>query len=158
MAFIVADDEGLVTDANSYVSVQESEDILVSLGYAELPSEQDLVLATLYLDTYFDPASYVLNKEQELLWPRQTFTDSQGREVEGVPFEIKRATALVAAEALNRDLFVVEPAVTSEAFGDSRKTFSGGVKNDGRLGSILLRLSKLGYGGKSTTSVTLTRA
>lgn len=158
MAFVVADDEGLVTDANSYVSVEDSEDILVNLGYSDLPSEQDLVLGTLYLDTYLDPASRVLNSEQQLLWPREPFTDSQGRDVEGVPFEVKRATALIAAEGLDRDLFVVEPSVTSEAFGDSRKTFAGGVKNDGRLKSILLRLSKLGYGSNSTTSVTLTRA
>lgn len=158
MSFVVADDEGLELDANSYVSVEESDEILSNLGYSELPSEQDLVLATLYIDTYLTPTSYLLNVDQILYWPREPFEDSQGREVSGVPFELKRATALVAAEGLNRDLFVNVPAVTTEAFGDSRKTFSGPFRNDGRLRSILLRLSKLGYGSLSSTDVYITRA
>lgn len=159
MSLTVADDLGEEADANSYVTTDEAETILLDYGYSTFPSETDLILATEYLDTHLDPISYIVNKEQPLLWPREEFKDSQGREITGVPEEIKKATAMVAAEFIDEDLFEPEPKITSESYGDSSVTYAGAVSQSApKLNKILLRLQKLGYASHSANSVKLVRA
>ena len=157
MSLIVEDGTGL-EDSNSYVSVSESEDILLDLGYDQFPSETDLIKATLYIDTNFRPVSNILNEDQALLWPREKFTDSQDRKITGIPFELKRTTSIVAASFIDNDLFDEEPSITQESYGDTSVTYSGPVsQTDGNVKAAMVRLKKLGYGSSSST-IRLTRA
>jgi len=157
MAFIVEDGTG-VPDSNSYLSVSEAETILTDLGYDTFPTESDLVNASLYVDMYIDPASFMLTEDQGLLWPRVKFTDNQGREVEGIPKALKRTVAVIAAEFLEEDLFDVEPAVMSEDYGDSSVEFAAPQTKPGKVVTQLNYLKVLGYGSSNTASVRLIRA
>jgi len=157
MAFIVEDGTG-VPDSNSYLSVSEAETILTDLGYDTFPTESDLVNASLYVDMYIDPASFMLTEDQGLLWPRVKFTDNQGREVEGIPKALKRTVAVIAAEFIEEDLFDVEPAVMSEDYGDSSVEFAAPQTKPGKVVTQLNYLKVLGYGSSNTASVRLIRA
>jgi len=137
-------------DANSYADVPESEDILLKLGYDLFPSETDLIQATLYIDTWLNPISSILNEEQPLLFPRKEFNDSHGRKVEGIPFELKRATSIIAAEFIEDDLFDSGTPIIEEQYGNSRTRFAVPAKQESkRVNSALARLKQLGYGSNS---------
>jgi hypothetical protein len=157
MSLILETGEG-VPDSNSYLSITEAEDILTDLGYDTFPAESDLINASLYLDTYLDPASFILTEGQGLLWPREPFTDNQGRTIEGIPKAIKRAVAIISMEFMEEDLFDIEPAVISESYGNSSVEFVAPQSKPGRVVSQLSYLKSLGYGGSNTTSVRLVRA
>lgn len=147
-----------IPGALQYIDSTEANQILEDFAYDVEVHDSDLVNASLYLDTYFFPTSKILTKDQGLLWPRVPFRDSQGREVEGIPVELKRAVAFIAAESKEKDLFESTPAITLERFGDSQVRYAGPTKDDGKLKSILLRLKNLGYGTSNSSSVTLERA
>lgn len=157
MSFTLETGDGVV-DANAYVSVAEAETILTDLGYTTFPSETDIINASLYLDLYLDPASFILTEEQGLLWPRVKFTDNQGRTVEGIPLAIKRTVSVIAAEFMEEDLFDVEPAVLSEDYGDSSVEFAAPQTKPGKVISQLTYLKSLGYGSSNTSTVRLIRA
>lgn len=157
MSFLVESGSGDV-GSTSYLSVIEAETILTDLGYDTFPSETDLINASLYLDMYLEPSSFILTEDQGLLWPRVKFTDNQGREVEGVPSALKRAVAVIAAEFMEEDLFDVEPAVMSEDYGNSSVEFAAPQTKPGRVITQLSYLKKLGYGSSSTVAVRLIRA
>lgn len=157
MSLILETGEG-VPDSNSYLSMTEAESILTDLGYDTFPSESDLVNASLYLDTYLDPASFILTEDQGMLWPREPFTDNQGRTVEGIPKAIKRAVAIISMEFMEEDLFDIEPAVISESYGNSSVEFVAPQSKPGKVVSQLSYLKSLGYGSSNTTSVRLVRA
>ena len=155
---IVEQGDGQDPDANSYTSIQESEEVLLKLGYSEFPSETDLIQATLYIDTWLNPVSAIYDEDQPLLWPRKSFKDSQGRTVEGIPSELKRATAIIAAEFIESDLFDPSTGITEEQYGNSRVKYAGVERSEsGRVNGAMQRLKRLGYGSGSS-SITLTRA
>lgn len=158
MTFVVEDGTG-VQGATSYVSVAEAESILTDLGYSEFPGETDLSNASFFFDIRITPTSYILTQDQGLLFPREIFLDSQGREVEGIPYDIKRAVSVIAAELMDNDLFEMEPSVRSESYGNSSVTFAGPVSSlPGTIRSQILYLFKLGYGYNSTSQIDLVRA
>lgn len=157
MSLILETGEG-IPDSNSYLSMTEAESILTDLGYDTFPSESDLINASLYLDTYLDPASFILTEDQGMLWPREPFTDNQGRTVEGIPKAIKRAVAIISMEFMEEDLFDIEPAVISESYGNSSVEFVAPQSKPGKVVSLLSYLRSLCYGGSNTTSVRLVRA
>lgn len=157
MTIIVADDLGEEIDANSYVDVEEAEDILINLGFVEVPCEVDYIMATKYIDTYLRPVSQILNREQPLNFPRQKFKDSQGRTVTGIPKKLKEVTALIATEFMEDDLWNAPDAITEEAFGDSRVKYAGPTKQNKKPHVYLSMLKTLGY-GSSTNSIELIRA
>lgn len=158
MSFIVEDGTG-VPDSISYVSVAEAESILLDLGYDDFPSETELVKASLYVDMSLDPASFILTEDQGLLWPRKPFTDNQGRNVEGVPFALKRAVSVIAASFMEEDLFDVEPSVTSESYGNSSVQFSGPASQvPTSVTKQLSFLKSLGYGSSKVYSVRIIRS
>lgn len=157
MSFVIEDGTGVV-EATSYLSTADAESILTDLGYTEFPSESELIKASLYVDMTLDPASFMLTEEQGLLWPREPFTDNQGRTVEGIPVALERAVAVIAAEFLEEDLFDIEPGVTREQYGNSGVYFSAPQSKAGKVISQLNFLKSLGYGASNTSSVRLIRA
>lgn len=158
MAFVIEDGTGIV-GATSYVSVAEAEQILTDLGYTDFPDETDLTNASFFFDIRISPASRILTVDQGLLFPRVLFQDTQGRDVEGITFNIKRAVSVIAAELMTNDLFDIEPAISSESYGNSSVVFSGPVSSlPGKIKSQILYLLKLGYGYNSTTQIDLVRA
>jgi len=154
---IIETGEG-IPGAEGYLSVTDAEAILFDLGYDSFPSEVEVHKASLYLDMVLDPASFMLTEDQGLLWPREPFTDNQGRTVEGIPDALKRAVAVIAAEFMQDDLFDIEPAVTRESYGNSSVYFAAPQTKDGKVLSHLNYLKTLGYGSGNTSSVRLVRA
>ncbi len=157
MSLILETGEG-IPDSNSYLNVTEAETILTDLGYETFPSESVLINPSLYIDGYLDPSSFILTEDQGLMWPRQAFTDNQGRTVKGIPKALKRAVAIIAVEFMEEDLFDVEPSVISESYGNSSVEFAYPQSKPGKVVSQLAYLRSLGYGGSNTTSVRLIRA
>lgn len=152
---IVEDGTG-VEDANSYLSEQEAQEILSDIGFQGTPTEQDLIQASFYLDAQFNPISKLLNPDQGLLWPREPFTDNQGREVVGVPKAVKRVVALIAIE--DSDLFDPSPSIRQQSFGDTSVSYAGAFSEDSKVNSYIAMLSTLGYGSTSTSTVNIIRA
>lgn len=154
-------------DSNSYLSVSDADDLADKIlvepsDWQDLSNnekERYLILATIFLDTYLNPTSYILENDQALLWPREVFKDTQGREVEGIPSELKKATLTIATEFITNDIFQQSPRITKESFGDSSQTFAGSVKENGFKANVaLLRLKNLGYGFSYNNTVRLVRA
>lgn len=158
MALVKEPGDGTNPDANAYIDVTEAQNILTDFGYTDFPSETDIIQATLYVDTYLNPVSTIVEEEQPLLWPREKFIDNQGREVKEIPFELKRATAMISAEFMENDLFNVSPKITEESYGDSSVTYAGAVSQETtRVNTALLRLKRLGY-GSGVSTIILSRA
>lgn len=157
MSYILEDGTGVV-DSTSYLSPSEAESILTDLGHISFPSESELMSASLYVDMYLDPVSFMLTEDQGLLWPRVKFTDNQGRTVSGIPSALKRTVAIIAAEFMEEDLFDVEPAVISEDYGNSSVEFAAPQSKPGKVISQLNYLKNIGYGASNTVAVRLIRA
>ena len=152
---IVEDGTGVV-DANSYLTEAEASDILAEIGFTGNPSEQDLIQASYYLDSKFTPSSRLLNKDQGLLFPRQPFTDYQGREVEGIPKLVKRVVALIAVA--EQELFNPSPAIRQQSFGDTSVSYAGPFSEDQKIDSYIAVLATAGYGSNSANTINIIRA
>lgn len=100
MAFTLQDDTGLISDANSYVSVQEFKDYWADRNtdysaVVDLVIESALIQATSYIDSRFVYVGYKLNGySQTTEFPRGNLwvcDTTSTIEVEGVPREVKQA-------------------------------------------------------------------
>lgn len=112
MTFLVQNDTGTVSGANSYNTVQEFRDYWTDRGvdYSSLTDtdvEYLLIKATDYVDTRFIyEGSRLEKRDQSTEFPRSCLYDSECNEVEGVPDEIKQAVNEYAAYQNTTDLFV----------------------------------------------------
>lgn len=91
MAIIVEDGSG-VTNANSYVSVAESQAYFTTKGITVTITEEALINATQYVDLVFGRRfkGKMLSGTQSLQWPRTTFTYDFGTVASGtIPKELK---------------------------------------------------------------------
>lgn len=145
----------------AYCTKEEAQDILVRHGYENFPGETALINATMYVDHYLSPASSLLDPKQPLLWPRKPFIDAEGRLVEGIPYHLKYAVAVIASEFEEDDLFNNEEVVLSaQSFADTSETYavplSTGTKD--KVKNVIKRLKRLGYGHDAFSSVRLVRA
>ena len=110
MAMLVQDDSGAVVGANAYISVPEMKDYWSTRGN-DLTSYTDdklavaIVLATDYLDARFTFVGIKLRgRDQSTQWPRSSVWDRDRFYVNGIPPEVKEATAEYALRALTLDL------------------------------------------------------
>lgn len=160
MALVEEDGTGL-PNANSYASVNTADDI-VDLYGLEWPQgankEASLIAATDYLDASITPPGKLLDDEQSLNFPREQFTDRQGRIIEGLPAEIVKATVFLAVEHSQDSLFAQKVALKSQSFGDSSETYATSFTESDQGSYIFRRLIALGYGQRSSTTVRITRA
>lgn len=167
MAFIVEDGTGL-PNATSYVSVEWSDEyaenfILSSDEWSTLTEEIKqihLMSATAYLDSLVRWESTLLSNEQGLAFPRKTFTDREGRTVEGVPNVIKNATVQFAFDEFkNGSLMKPRKMLTQQAYGNSNETYLRAFEEGSGVVTTYRNLFiKLGYGVSSATSAMLVRA
>lgn len=109
MAFTVQDDDGGVADANAYITVAffqtYHEDAGNEVDGADEDIERAIVRATTYLDTRFKFRGRRLqNRDQTTEWPRSNCYDNDRNYVEGIPLEVKRATAEYALRAMTATL------------------------------------------------------
>ena len=156
----VEDGQGL-PDANSYVSVLEAEDIAALFGLswpAGVDIDTTLINATDYLDSKLSPVGCILDITQSLNFPRKPFYDKQGRLIEDVPDEIKKAVVFLAVQDSNQSLFEELPGIISQRFGDSSETYSGTFRSSKGGSYVIRRLVALGYGATQSGVVTLWRA
>lgn len=126
MAFTVQDDTGGVVDANAYITVAFLKSYHLDRGQALTPNDDPslqtaIVRATTYLDTRFQFIGQVPDPDQSTQWPRIGAVDSNDRYRDGVPREIKNATAEYARIALSKTL---NPVPTQDEYGASVKSRS----------------------------------
>lgn len=103
--FVVEDGTGL-PNAVAYVSVDWVDNYFMLRG-AKQWTESDMedkqyaiVAATDYLDASYEFPGRKLKGDQALEWPRENAHDKYGTVLEGVPGQIKKATAELAIRAL----------------------------------------------------------
>lgn len=110
MALTVQNDSGTVSGANSYITrafFQSYHDARANdySAYDEAAQDAAIVRATDYLDQRFNFIGERLNIDQETQWPRLNGYDRDDNYVDGIPLEVKKATAeyalIAAAQALN---------------------------------------------------------
>jgi hypothetical protein len=124
--------------ATSYITVAESEDVLVVFpqgaawnALTNADEEKYLMQATAFLDMQYEWFGRVLNATQRLRWPRTIVYDTDGRIIQAgtIPQQLKVATALLGWEFSQSDLF-------TELSGDE----AGIQRVD--AGNILVELNK----------------
>lgn len=140
---IVEDGTGL-NDANSYVSVEFSDDYFSARGvsaWADLETEvkeQSLIKATDYIDSIFQWYGKKEFETQSLRFPRVNIRDYEGAEIKGIPLCLKQAVCDAAIlgssgtelfQTKNENGRVVSENITSLSFTyandvDSEKTTS----------------------------------
>ena len=128
MAFTVQDDSGAVPNANAYIDVDffkgYIDDRQGSDAYGDYEDgqiERAIVVATDYVDNRF---KYVGDRSlgsdvQTTQWPRDVAFDADGRQQNGIPDAVKKATAEYAMRALKATL---DPDPVRDASG--RKVMS----------------------------------
>lgn len=109
MALILQNDDGTVTGANSYVSVQYFRDYHAARGrdttaHSNAVVEVALVQGTDYVDRRFAYVGQTMDRNQETEWPRWNAMDSRGWAVNGVHKAVKNATCEYALRALTQAL------------------------------------------------------
>lgn len=110
MAFIVQDDNGGVAGANAYITVEEFKAYHADRGqdvsnFDDEAIAAGIVRATDYLDTRFTFLGQRLRgRDQTTEWPRMNVYDRDRRYVNGIPVEVKEATAEYALRALTQEL------------------------------------------------------
>ena len=106
MPLVVQSDQGGVAGANSYLSVADFDAYHADRsnsypqGTTTAHKESALRIATDYLDFRFRFAGWRLTREQSTQWPRVDVYDLDDFYVEGIPTEIKDATAEYALRLL----------------------------------------------------------
>lgn len=168
MQFIVEDGTGVI-GATSYASVEAADDYAEFWDFTEWElldleqKEKCLIKATLYLDSNLSYPKRILTTDQGLNYPREPFTDLNGRLVEGVPEAIEEATVRIAI-LLNKGLNLNKSrkVLTQQSYGSSSESYLGGYSEsaddlDLELASILRLLGTLGLGGKGMKVVKLER-
>lgn len=110
MALIVQDNTGAVAGANAYISVEEFKAYHTDrgnsfAGFADHQIEAAIIRATDYLDQRFNfVGKKRLGRNQTTEWPRMNVYDRDRSYVNGIPVEVKEATAEYALRALNQEL------------------------------------------------------
>lgn len=113
MAFNVQNDQGSVTEANAYNTVEFFKGYCEAAGkdisaYSDSQIETAIVRATIYVDARFEYVGRKLNREQTTAWPRSHAFDADGYKAEGIPRPLKNAVAEYTIKALEADL-MAEP-------------------------------------------------
>lgn len=132
MAFIVQTDSGTVSNANSYITVDEFKNYHkdrgneITVGTGDI--QKAIVKATDYLDTRFRYVGERLNRPQATEWPRLNAFDIDETLINGIPIEVKEATAEYGLQALNGDLYITP---TQEATGQTLRREENQVTVDG---------------------------
>ncbi len=172
MQFIVSDGTGL-PNATSLVSVEFADEFISFFfpdsSWNALDPVDDLgekqlrlIQATDHINYLLNWTSTLVNNEQALNWPRQAFTDKQGRIVTdgAVPKLIKDAVATVAHVGMDKDIEDAGVLLRSEKFGDTEDRYAGAVKVGGNkeIGSVRKRLMRAGYGKSAVSIVEVLRA
>lgn len=110
MPLTVQDDQGSVAGADSYLSVADFDAYHTARGNSyptgTVTSQKEIALrlATEYLDLRFRFAGWRLRREQTTEWPRVDVYDLDDFYVDGIPQEVKDATAEYALRALSAKL------------------------------------------------------
>jgi hypothetical protein len=173
MSLIVEDGTGL-TNADSYISVADATTYLTNFGSGDAwsaidPATQEVLLrkSTRDLDTLFGAsyASCLGSTTQSLLWPRDSFTDKNGRTVSGLPKEVGYAVAELAL--INSTSDVTGPGDRSgmvkleKAMLDTLETwqeyFAPSSSHENAIRKVTLLLSPLLSSGSSAISARIER-
>lgn len=110
MALVLQNDSGTVDGANSYISLAFFKSYHDARGndysaYDDTQLTSAVVRATDYLDQRFHFIGERLNIDQDTQWPRLNVYDIDDNYVDGIPKEVKKASAeyalVAAARALN---------------------------------------------------------
>ena len=158
MAFIFKVEDGTgYPDATSYASVEYADEY-ISFFYpedaqwtalSESDKEKKLMIATKFLDGAVRWQSSLKRDTQSLEWPRQEFTDLNGRIVkpDSAPQAIIDATVILAYSSLSSSLSTGSYSIIEERFGDTQDTYAAPVtiSENGDVRAILKELSSLGY-------------
>lgn len=169
----VEDGTGLL-NADSYISVADATTYLTNFGsgdaWADLDSATQEVLlrkSTRDLDTLFagSYASKLLSTTQSLLWPRETFTDANGRQVSGLPKEIGYAVAELAL--INSTTDVTGPGdrtgmvklerTVLDAIESRLEYFAPSSTHEMAIRKVSLLLKPFLFGGSSAISASIVR-
>lgn len=168
MAFEVEAGTGSPT-ATSYVSVAFADDYVNTFepsspwGALSTPEkEAELQKATRFLDLLLRWTSRVKDDKQALSWPRDGFTDREGRYIDSdvIPKMIKEAVVEFAMQLVEGGgLSTNVDRLSSESFGDSSDTYATPkLVGDETVMRWQNNLVYVGYGGKRTTIARLWRA
>lgn len=109
MAIVVEDGTGLA-DANSYVSIAYADSYFYDRGnsvwdtYTPENKAQALILATEYLDMYYNYTGYKSSSTQALDWPRDYAYDVDSNEITDIPVTLKKMTCEAAVRAIASEL------------------------------------------------------
>lgn len=110
MGLTVQDNNGSVAGANAYISVEEFKDYHEDRGtdtsdFDDEAIEKAIVRATDYLDQRFNFVGKRLQgRNQTTEWPRYDAWDRDDYAINGIPGEVKEATAEYALRALSAAL------------------------------------------------------
>jgi hypothetical protein len=110
MALLVQDDQASVAEANGYISIDYMRNYWSTRGNELMDYTDDqlavgIVLASSFLDTRFIFVGIKLRgRDQSTEWPRSSVWDRDRFYVNGIPPEIKKATAEYALRALTMEL------------------------------------------------------
>lgn len=121
---------------DAYASIAEVSAYLLARGtdsswLAAIPAKQSaaIVEATSFLDASFTWVGRLEDCDQTLGWPRVCAWDKEGRRLEGIPTQVKNATAELANLALGGRLMSMSlasssTAIKSERIGDVQVDYS----------------------------------
>ena len=131
MALIVEDGTGLL-DADAYVSVAQFKEWCGNRGYRweeaeDFQIEEQLRLATGWIDTYQRYKGTRLKAEQTLEFPRDNLVDWSSHTILGVPHRVKQACCELAFKGLSEPLYVDQDRggmTTSESVGPISVSYS----------------------------------
>lgn len=167
---LVVEDGSIVPDANSYVTLAYVDEYITNYypeetSWASLTNDQkcrNIVKATKFFDTLLRWTSTIKNSSQSLAFPRVTFKDNEGREINEneIPKIVKdfvSELSLVSGKGTLSNEFVY---IIQESFGSSSDTYSKPVRVGGNdsVHSIYRELINRGFGRSTTSIVILERA
>jgi hypothetical protein len=171
---LVEDGTGL-PNADSYISVADATTYLTNFGSGDTWSEidtdtQEVLLrkSTRDLDALFASsyASDLLSTTQALLWPRNSFTDANGRPVSGLPREVGYAVAELALINSTTDvtgpgdragMVKLERTEIVDAIKSWTEYFAPSATNELAIRKLTLLLKPFLSGGSSALSATIKR-
>jgi hypothetical protein len=163
--FIVEDGSG-VTDSTSYLSVEEADALVESLGlnaewfyFDEEQKEVFLNKGSYEFDQLLKWNSRLIDLAQGLDFPRVPFEDNNGRLVEGITSPIKRAVVELTVSISEGNSNKAPVWLTQQSFGDSSERYANPVMEEGNVFyDISLKFRRLGYGRSTSSNVEVFRA
>lgn len=159
MAFVVQNDDGTTSGANSYASVAEwttyftDRNNTTALAYTDAEVQGALIYATSWLDNNISWYSTIKTATQTTDWPRIDFFDSEGRLITGIPQVLKDATCELALQHLSEALNSTESeGIVSESYGDASITYTSGYSSKSYSFTKVM-LKDLGASGASSVNI-----